>query len=45
MTTAQSVAFMLMGSAEHGEFKNVSKMIVEHGKVNNGFHEAARSNL
>ncbi|GMI11582.1 hypothetical protein TrVE_jg8553 [Triparma verrucosa] len=42
LTTAQSVAFMLMGSAEHGSFKTVSKMIVEHGKIQNGFHEAAR---
>jgi len=33
LTTAQSVAFMLMESAEHECFKTVSKMIVEHGKV------------
>ena len=47
LTTAQSAAFMLMQSAEHPKFKTVSKMISNHAKVTNGFHEIARkhSNL
>ncbi|GMI45271.1 hypothetical protein TrCOL_g2687 [Triparma columacea] len=47
LTTAQSAAFMLMQSAEHPNFKTVSKMISTHAAVNNGFHEIARkrSNL
>ena len=42
LTTAQSVAFGLCGTAEHPSFKAVSRMVVEHGKVANAFHEEAR---
>ena len=42
LTTAQSVAFMLMKDAGHPNFKQVSKMVVEHGKVQNDFHDLAR---
>lgn len=42
MTTAQSAAFMLMQSANHPNFKTVSKMISGHAKNTNGFHELAR---
>ena len=40
LTTAQSAAFMLMQSAEHSNFKDVSKLTVEHMKLPNEFNEA-----
>jgi len=40
LTTAQSLAFMLMRSAEHANFKTVSKLTVAHMKVPNEFNEA-----
>jgi len=39
LTTAQSAAFMLMQSAEHPNFKTVSKLTVEHMKLKNEFNE------
>lgn len=39
LTTAQSIAFMLMQSADHPEFKKVSKLTVNHMKVKNEFNE------
>jgi nicotinamidase-related amidase len=41
LTTAQSAAFMLMHSAEHPNFKTVSKLTVEHMKLPNEFNDAA----
>jgi isochorismate hydrolase len=41
VTTAQSAAFMLMQSADHANFKTVSKLTVEHMKLKNEFNEAA----
>lgn len=41
LTTAQSAAFMLMQSAEHPNFKTVSKLTVEHMKLPNEFNEVA----
>ena len=41
LTTAQSAAFMLMQSADHPNFKAVSKLTVEHMKLPNAFNEAA----
>ena len=41
LTTAQSAAFMLMQSAEHPNFKAVSKLTVEHMKLPNEFNEIA----
>jgi nicotinamidase-related amidase len=42
LTTAQSAAFMLMQSAEHANFKTVSKLTVDHMKFpNNEFNAAA----
>ena len=38
VTTAQSAAFMLMQSAEHPNFKTVSKLTVEHMKLTNEFN-------
>ncbi|KAL7579474.1 hypothetical protein ACA910_007857 [Epithemia clementina (nom. ined.)] len=38
LTTAQSAAFMLMQSADHPNFKTVSKLTVEHMKLNNEFN-------
>lgn len=38
LTTAQSMAFMLMQSAEHPNFKTVSKLTVEHMKLTNEFN-------
>lgn len=38
LTTAQSAAFMLLGSAEHANFKPVSKLTVEHMKLKNEFN-------
>lgn len=40
MTTAQSAAFMLMQTADHPNFKVVSKLTVEHMKLPNAFNEA-----
>jgi nicotinamidase-related amidase len=40
LTTAQSAAFMLMHSAEHANFKAVSKLTVEHMKLPNEFNDA-----
>lgn len=40
LTTAQSAAFMLMQSAEHANFKSVSKLTVEHMKRPNEFNDA-----
>lgn len=40
LTTAQSLAFMLMQSAEHENFKAVSKLTVEHMKLPNQFNDA-----
>jgi isochorismate hydrolase len=39
LTTAQSAAFMLMGSAEHEQFKTVSRLTVEHMKLKNEFQD------
>lgn len=39
LTTAQSATFMLMKSAEHENFKTVSKLTVEHMKKPNEFDE------
>lgn len=38
LTTAQSAAFMLMQSADHPNFKAVSKLTVEHMKLPNEFN-------
>lgn len=42
LTTAQSMAFMLMKSAEHPHFKTVSKLTVEHMKLPNEFNEISK---
>jgi len=42
LTTAQSAAFMLMQSADHPNFKAVSKLVIEHIKKPNEFNEIAR---
>lgn len=39
LTTAQSAAFMLMQTAEHHNFKAVSKLTVDHMKLKNQFNE------
>lgn len=39
LTTAQSLAFMLMGSADHPNFKEVSKLTVGHMKLPNQFND------
>lgn len=39
LTTAQSIVFMLMGTAEHPNFKEVSKLVVEQAKIKNEFNE------
>lgn len=39
LTTAQSAAFMLLQSADHPNFKPVSKLTVEHMKLKNEFIE------
>ena len=41
VTTAQSLAYMLMKTAEHANFKAVSKLTVEHMNVTNEFNDAA----
>jgi nicotinamidase-related amidase len=45
LTTAQSVAFMLMQSADHSNFKPVSKLTVEHMKLPNEFNDALMGKL
>ena len=40
LTTAQSAAFMLMKSADHPNFKAVSKLTVQHMKQPNEFNTA-----
>jgi len=45
VTTAQSAAFMLMRSADHENFKAVSKLTVEHMKLPNEFSEIAAGKL
>lgn len=40
LTTAQSLAFMLMESADHPKFKEVSKLTVGHMKLPNQFNDA-----
>eukprot|EP00540_Astrosyne_radiata_P003279 CAMPEP_0116846740 /NCGR_PEP_ID=MMETSP0418-20121206/14015_1 /TAXON_ID=1158023 /ORGANISM="Astrosyne radiata, Strain 13vi08-1A" /LENGTH=111 /DNA_ID=CAMNT_0004478045 /DNA_START=206 /DNA_END=537 /DNA_ORIENTATION=+ len=40
LTTAQSAAFMLMQTADHPNFKAVSKLTVEHMKKPNEFNDA-----
>jgi nicotinamidase-related amidase len=42
LTTAQSAAFMLMQTADHENFKAVSKLTVEHMKLENEFNEALK---
>lgn len=37
LTTAQSAAFMLVGTAEHEQFKKISKLTVDHMQLKNGF--------
>eukprot|EP00977_Amphora_coffeiformis_P010405 scaffold2433_cov159-Amphora_coffeaeformis.AAC.2 len=44
LTTAQSAAYMLMQSAEHPKFKDVSKLTVAHMKLPNEFSDAAAAN-
>ena len=39
VTTAQSAAFSLLGSAEHGEFRTVSGLVKEHMALRNEFDE------
>jgi nicotinamidase-related amidase len=45
ITTAQSAAFMLMRTAEHENFKKVSKLTVEHMKLPNEFNETPSGKL
>lgn len=42
LTTAQSAAFMLMQSADHSNFKTVSKLTVEHMKLPNEFNDGLK---
>lgn len=39
LTTAQSAAFMLLGSADHSNFKAVSKLVKDHMALKNEFNE------
>jgi len=39
LTTAQSAAFMLLGSADHADFKAVSKLVKAHMALPNEFNE------
>lgn len=39
VTTAQSAAFMLLGSADHDNFKAVSKLVKDHMTLANEFNE------
>ena len=45
LTTAQSAAFMLMQTADHENFKTVSKLTVDHMKLRNEFNEALMGKL
>lgn len=45
LTTAQSAAFMLMQTADHANFKTVSKLTVEHMKQPNEFNDALTGKL
>jgi len=40
LTTSQSLAFMLLGSADHPNFKAISKLTVEHMKLPNEFNDS-----
>lgn len=42
LTTSQSMAFMLMKSADHRNFKAISKLTVEHMKLPNEFNEISK---
>jgi nicotinamidase-related amidase len=42
VTTAQSAVFMLLQTAEHEKFKQVSRLTVEHMKLSNEFNEALK---
>ena len=44
LTTAQSAVYMLMQTADHPNFKQVSKLTVEHMKLDNAFNAAAAAN-
>jgi nicotinamidase-related amidase len=39
LTTAQSLSFTLMNTAEHEQFKTISKLTVEHMKLHNEFND------
>ena len=39
ITTAQSAAFMLLGGADHSNFKAVSKLVKDHLVLKNEFNE------
>ena len=39
LTTAQSLTFELMQTAEHEHFKTISKLTVEHMKLPNEFND------
>lgn len=45
LTTAQSAIFMLMQSAKHPNFKQVSKLVVEHMKLPNEFNDAMLASI
>lgn len=45
LTTAQSAAFMLMQSADHPQFKSVSKLTVAHMQLPNAFNGAPSSSI
>lgn len=45
LTTAQSAAFMLMQSADHPNFKTISKLTVNHMKLPNEFNGDSPSRL
>jgi nicotinamidase-related amidase len=45
LTTSQSMAFMLMKSSEHPNFKTISKLTVDHMKLPNEFNEIAKHKL
>jgi len=42
LTSAQSLAFMLMQSADHPNFKAVSKLVVQNAKLPNEFNDALK---
>lgn len=44
LTTAQSAAFMLMQSAEHENFKAISKLTVQHMELQNEFNDPLKDN-